>query len=415
MTAKLLDEIRRWLRPTAAAADEVAASQIDEQTAPSAFVIDDDEGICKFVAAVLATLGVETETFTTADAAVAALQHRSPGLIFLDIALKKSDAIDVIRGLGAERYGGIVQLMSGSDLTLLNDVCRIGERHGLHMCPPLSKPFRAETIRQIIQTANLNQQPAGKISLDEALSSGWLELWYQPKIDLRAMVLAGAEGLIRCRHPVHGVLAPAGWLPGASAHSLATLTEHVVTTALRDWDDFAAAGAHLHAAVNTSVAALASRNLASLIRDNRPKSDAWPGLILEVTEGDAVKDVPLMHEIATQLKIYGITLAIDDFGEGYSSFSRLREMPFAELKLDMSFVKNCANDNKNAAICKAVVDLAHNFGALAVAEGIDNASDLQAIHRMGCDIGQGYFFARPMPKAEFVSMLRQRVSRKMAS
>jgi EAL domain-containing protein (putative c-di-GMP-specific phosphodiesterase class I) len=188
-----------------------------------------------------------------------------------------------------------------------------------------------------------------------------------------------------------------------------------VTTALHDWDDFAAAGARLHAAVNTSVGALASLNLASLIRDNRPESDAWPGLILEVTEGDAVKDVPLMHEIATQLKIYGITLAIDDFGEGYSSFSRLRDMPFAELKLDMSFVKNCANDNKNAAICKAVVDLAHNFGAVAVAEGIDNASDLQAIHRMGCDIGQGFFFARPMPKAEFVSMLQQRANRKLAS
>jgi len=395
--------------------DQAVASQIDEQKVPRAFVIDDDEGISKFIATALATLEIETETFTTADTAVAALLHRSPSLIFLDIALKKSDAVDVIRSLGDVRYGGIVQLMSGSDLSLLDDVRRIGERHGLRMCPPVTKPIRAETIRKIIQAANLNHQPASKISLDDALSKGWLELWYQPKIDLRAMVLAGAEGLIRCRHPTHGVLAPGGWLPGASASSLATLTKHVVTTALRDWDDFAVAGARLHAAVNTSVGALASLNLASLIRDNRPKSDAWPGLILEVTEGDAVKDVPLMHEIATQLKIYGITLAIDDFGEGYSSFSRLREMPFAELKLDMSFVKNCAKDNKNAAICKAVVDLAHNFGALAVAEGIDNASDLQAIHRMGCDIGQGYFFARPMPKAEFVSMLQQRANRKMAS
>jgi len=332
MTGRLLDEFRRWLRPTASAVDQAAASQIVEQKAPSAFVIDDDEGICKFVSTVLATLRIEAETFTTADAAIAALRHQSPNLIFLDIALKKSDAVDVIRSLGAGRYPGVVQLMSGSDLTLLDDVRRIGDRHGLHMCAPLPKPFRAEAIRQIVQTAKLDHQPAGKISLDEALSSGWLELWYQPKIDLRAMVLAGAEGLIRCRHPVHGVLAPGGWLPGASASGLATLTKHVVTTALRDWDDFAAAGARLHAAVNTSVGALASLNLASLIRDNRPESDAWPGLILEITEGDAVKDVPLMHEIATQLKIYGITLAIDDFGEGYSSFSRLREMPFAELK-----------------------------------------------------------------------------------
>jgi EAL domain-containing protein (putative c-di-GMP-specific phosphodiesterase class I) len=415
MTGRLLEEIRRWLRPTPTAADQTAASPIGDQKAPIAFVIDDDESICKFVSKVIATLGLETAVFTSADAAVAALGDRSPKIIFLDIALKKSDAVDVIRSLGAMRYGGIVQLMSGSDLALLDDVRRIGERHGVHMYPPVTKPCRAETIRKIIQTANLTHQPGGKISLDDALSAGWLELWYQPKIDLRAMVLAGAEGLIRCRHPAHGVLTPGGWLPGAGTGGLATLTEYVVTAALRDWDEFAAAGTCLHAAVNTSVGALASLNLASLIRDNRPKSDKWPGLILEVTEGDAVKDVPLMHEIATQLKIYGITLAIDDFGEGYSSFSRLREMPFAELKLDMSFVKNCANDKRSAAICKAVIDLAHNFGALAVAEGIDNASDLQAIHRMSCDIGQGYFFARPMPKAEFVSLLQQRANQKMAS
>jgi len=131
MTGRLLDEFRRWLRPTASAVDQAAASQIVEQKAPSAFVIDDDEGICKFVSTVLATLRIENETFTTADTAIAALRHRSPNLIFLDIALKKSDAVDVIRSLGAGRYPGVVQLMSGSDLTLLDDVRRIGERHGL--------------------------------------------------------------------------------------------------------------------------------------------------------------------------------------------------------------------------------------------------------------------------------------------
>jgi len=413
MTGRLLEEIRRWLRPPAAAVNLAVPSQIDEQKAPSAFIIDDEEVICNLLSKVLATLDIRTEVFMTADAAIAALP-RSPDLIFLDAALKKSDAVDVIRSLGAERYRGIVQIRSGSDLTLLDDVCRIGERHGLHMLPPLSKPFRAESIPHV-RTTKLDRQSPSAISLDVALAKGWLELWYQPKIDLRAMALAGAEGLIRCRHPVHGILAPGGWLPGASATSLATLTEHVVTTALRDWNDFASAGVHLHASVNTSVGALASLSLTSLIRDNRPKSDKWPGLILEVTESDAVKDVPLMHEIATQLRIYGITLSIDDFGEGYSSFARLREIPFAELKLDMSFVKNCANDKKHAAICQAVIQLAHNFDAVAVAEGIDNASDLQAIHRMGCDIGQGFFFARPMPRAEFVSMLRQGVSKKMAS
>jgi EAL domain-containing protein (putative c-di-GMP-specific phosphodiesterase class I) len=93
----------------------------------------------------------------------------------------------------------------------------------------------------------------------------------------------------------------------------------------------------------------------------------------------------------------------------------LRELRFAELKLDRSFVKDCASDAKNAGICQAIVDLAHHFGALAVAEGLESAADLNAVHRMGCDMGQGYFLARPMPKADFIALIRDRMSRREAS
>ncbi len=122
-----------------------------------------------------------------------------------------------------------------------------------------------------------------------------------------------------------------------------------------------------------------------------------------------------MHEISTQLRIYGITFAIDDFGEGFSSFARLRDLPFAELKLDRSFVHGSGADSQNAGICAAIINLAHHFGAVAVAEGIETAADLQAVHRMGCDMGQGYFLARPMPKESFINLLRQRSLQKQAS
>ena len=158
----------------------------------------------------------------------------------------------------------------------------------------------------------------------------------------------------------------------------------------------------LHTAVNTSIGALANLQLPALIRENRSKSADWPGLILEVTESEVVKDVALMHEIATQLRIYGITFAIDDFGEGFSSFARLRDIPFAELKLDRSFVKDSGTDERNAGICQTIINLAHNFGALAVAEGIENAADLQAVHRMGCDIGQGFLLGAPDAEGEFL-------------
>lgn len=380
------------------------------------FVIDDEVGICRFVAMTVEGLGLEAASYHNVQDAIAALERGHPDMIFLDLALEGSDAVEMLRLLGERRYSGVIQLMSGSSPGLLGDVRRIGARHGLQMREPLEKPFRAEAVRRAVTSAQremprettLSVKPALEVSLHEALDKSWLELWYQPKIDLRSRALVGAEGLIRCRHPEHGLLAPGAFLPGASEESLLALTNCVVLTALRDWHYFADAGASLRIAVNASAGALASVTLAALIRESRPKRTDWPGLILEVPEGEVIKDVALFHEIATQLRIYGITLAIDDFGEGFSSFARLRELPFSELKLDRGFVDGCADDTKNSGICRAVIALAHHFGVAAVAEGLETLADAYVVRDMGCDVGQGYVFARPMPKSSLLSALGDR-------
>ena len=122
---------------------------------------------------------------------------------------------------------------------------------------------------------------------------------------------------------------------------------------------------------------------------HRPQSEKWPGLILELTEDQIVRDLPAIRQIAKEFKTSAIALAIDEFGAGYSSFSSLRDLPFTELKLHALFVKNCAVDVTNAAICQTAIDLAHRFGSVVVAEGIDAIADLQALIVMGCDLGQG--------------------------
>jgi EAL domain-containing protein (putative c-di-GMP-specific phosphodiesterase class I) len=150
-----------------------------------------------------------------------------------------------------------------------------------------------------------------------------------------------------------------------------------------------------------------------MVRENRPKSDRWPGLILEVTEDQVVRDISLAHEIATQLKIYDIVLAIDDFGTGYSHLARLRELPFGELKLDRNLVANCGDDSTSAALCQTSIDLAHRFGSIAVAEGIEKNSELETLLRMRCDLGQGFLFAPPLPIDRFVGLLKQRAQKKV--
>jgi EAL domain-containing protein (putative c-di-GMP-specific phosphodiesterase class I) len=254
-------------------------------------------------------------------------------------------------------------------------------------------------------------EPRPRIEIDEALHQGWFEMWYQPKIDLKRKCLAGAEALARIRHPQYGVLLPATFLPGGADGSIARLTEHALIATLTNWTMFEEAGFNLHLAINVPVGVLLKLPIPELVDRHRPKSERWPGIILEVTEDQIVRDMKLAQEIAAKLRVSGIQIAIDDFGAGYSSFSSLRELPFVELKLDSSFVKNCATDATNAAICQTAVDLAHRFGSAAVAEGIENAADLQALLVMGCDFGQGVLIAPPMPQERFLDLLRQRMSK----
>jgi EAL domain-containing protein (putative c-di-GMP-specific phosphodiesterase class I) len=243
------------------------------------------------------------------------------------------------------------------------------------------------------------------------LREAWLELWYQPKIDIKQRCLAGAEALMRIRHPDQGIRLPESFLPGAGDDIMARLTEHALLTVLRDWTIFDAAGFNLRLSINVPVHLLVRVPIAKIVTENRPKADYWPGLIVEVTEDQFVRDIRRSQEIAANLRVSGISVAIDDFGAGYSSFSSLRELSFAELKINRSFVTGCATEPTNAAICQTAIDLAHRFGSAAVAEGIETVADLQAMQIMGCDFGQGHLIAPPLPIKEFMALLQQRMNK----
>jgi EAL domain-containing protein (putative c-di-GMP-specific phosphodiesterase class I) len=233
------------------------------------------------------------------------------------------------------------------------------------------------------------------ISISDALSNGWLDIWYQPKIDLRRKCLAGAEAFTYMHHAQAGLLRPEDISGALNEDGMTRLTEHALVTVLQHWTEFFAAGFKMRISVNVPATALSMLSINALITTHRPQSDSWSGLILEMTEDQIVRDVELTQHIANELKAGGIALAIDEFGAGYSSFSNLRGLPFAELKLHKSFVRNCAIDVTNAAICQTAIDLAHRLGSAAVAVGIESAADLQSVTVMGCDIGQGLLLAPP--------------------
>jgi EAL domain-containing protein (putative c-di-GMP-specific phosphodiesterase class I) len=394
------------------AATSEAEAPASEARAPLCFVVDADASIRHFLSLILHGAGIDTEELPDGQAVRPALTQRQPKLVFLNIALESSDAIECVLALSRAGYTGAVQLMSNRGSAVLAHVKSIGEQHHLRMLPVLKKPFETSMVLKVLQELRIGEPPAvaGRIDLEEALRNRWIEFWYQPKIDLRKKQLVGVEAFARARHPQDGVLMPSAFMPGASEGDLVRLSEQALDQALKASLNFCKLGVNLRLAVNIPINALVKVPVADIVQSHRAKFEKWPGVIIDVIEEQIVSDLPLANDIAKKLQHLDVRLAVDDFGRGYSSLVRLKDLPFAELKLDRAFVTDCGSDKVNAPLCKTVIDLAHNFGSIAVAVGIEKASDALALVSMGCDYGQGFLLGQPMPEERFISLLRQRAN-----
>ena len=378
--------------------------------APLCFVVDSDASIRHFLSLVLHGVGVDTEEFAHGKSIEAALGIREPNLVFLNIVLESSEAIETVIALGRRGYSGHIQLMSARGSAVLAHVKSIGEQHRLQMLPVLKKPFETSAVIKILQELKLGDPPAiaGRVDLEEALKKNWIEFWYQPKIDLRKKQLVGVEAFARARHPSNGVLLPNAFMPGARESAVLELSELALTQSLSASQKFATLGANVRLSVNMPVSALTKLPLAEIVQTERTKFERWPGLIIDIPEDQIISETALANETMKKLRPLDVQLAVDHFGRGYGALARLKESPFAEFKLDRAFVTDAGTDKVNAPLCKTVIDLAHNFGSTAVAIGIERASDALALVSMGCDYGQGFLLGQPMPEERFISLLRQR-------
>jgi EAL domain-containing protein (putative c-di-GMP-specific phosphodiesterase class I)/ActR/RegA family two-component response regulator len=384
-----------------------------------AFVLDDEPKIAAVVGQVLQSSGYESQQFCEPTPFLVEVRAAPPHLIVLDLALGKSDAVEIMRHLAVLKYRGKVLLMSGRDEVMLSDMEKVGQRHGLVMLPPLQKPFRGHDLKNRIaqpvsDKAAMAEDSAAKtgaaksgvaMSLRDALRNDCLELWYQPKIELKSLSVCGAEALLRARHPEHGVVAPSGLLPQAGDPLYAPLSKFVIERSISDWKRLARESRPLKLAVNIPISVAASADFISVIREHVPADPRFPGLIVEITEDEIIRDLDRIQEVATQLKLYNVRLAIDDFGSAYSSLSRLRDLPCIELKLDRSFVSGCSVDGSKMLLCSAAIDLAHGFGLTVCAEGVEDAEDLRVLIEMRCDTAQGFLFAKPLPFERFLQKL----------
>ena len=245
-----------------------------------------------------------------------------------------------------------------------------------------------------------------RAALDSPDGSG-VEMHYQPQVAIDTGEVVGVEALLRWSHPVHGAVRPAELIRIAEhTDVMRRLTLHIIDEVLERLAKWSTAGVRLRASINISIRDLhtgeVAERLARRLREYQLPADR---LQLEITEGALMADPQRVLATIAALDRLGVAVSLDDFGTGYSSLQHLRRLPLAEVKVDRSFVLGMATDADDAAIVTSIVTLARSLGLRVVAEGVEDKQTWQRLAAAGCHVGQGWFYARPMPADELLAWL----------
>lgn len=245
--------------------------------------------------------------------------------------------------------------------------------------------------------------------LRHAVECQQLELWYQPKLDLRSGRVDAVEALLRWRHPALGLIPPDDFIPAAERTGLVhAITAWVLKTALRQAKTWKDQGLRLNLAVNISMSNLREPNFFDqVVRELQLNSLAPGDITLEVTESAAMLDVTQTVQALGQLKRLGLRISLDDFGTGHASLAHLHRLPVDEIKLDKTFVQNLP-DAHSLSIAAVTVILAREFGLKTVAEGVEGQENVRLLAELGFDQVQGYHVSEPLPVAELEAWIAAR-------
>lgn len=228
-------------------------------------------------------------------------------------------------------------------------------------------------------------------------------LYYQPKFDIATGVIVGAEALVRWLHPDRGFIAPGGFMPTVEQLPIGRdLTNFILDRAIEKLATWQQLERRLVVSVNLSARDVNDPDLPVLIAAMAEQHGAdLSGLVVELTEGNALTNEARAIETLTRLRGLGCGVAVDDFGTGYASMSYLARLPATELKIDQSFVMKVLDDTQAANLVRHCVDIGHSLAMSVTAEGIETTAVLAALADLGCDTGQGYLVSRPLPDSDF--------------
>jgi diguanylate cyclase (GGDEF)-like protein len=259
----------------------------------------------------------------------------------------------------------------------------------------------------------MHQQAMARLKIEgdlrQALDRKEFRLAYQPIIDLAEGRVAGFESLLRWQHPENGLMKPDGFLEIATElglmKSIGEWTIREACRQLKTWQDQFPRIRPMTVSVNCSIQHFAQDHLALIKTITEHTGLDASSLKIEITESEMMKSPEAVSKVLADMKAQQIDTCLDDFGTGYSSLSHLQQLAIRFLKIDQSFVRRLGTEDDALAIVKTIIALAHQLGRQVIAEGVETAEHLVILRSLGCEYGQGYFFAKPLVPEEITTLL----------
>jgi EAL domain-containing protein (putative c-di-GMP-specific phosphodiesterase class I) len=334
--------------------------------------------------------------------------------IVLDLSLGSEDGLEVLPLVARFNSTAVVVLASSFDGRILASSQRVASGLGLRVAGVLRKPILPTALQRL-----LRQAPPGQIAADDttlsippeqlrlALAAGQIKPWFQPKISLATGAVVGAEALARWIPSDGRSVSPAAFIPVAEQSGLVgVLTDTILDQALVACAQWRAKRPDCSVAVNLSPLLLDDPALTDRIEQTLQAHGVPPSaLVLEITESNGIPDTPCATEILTRLRIRGVNLSIDDFGTGHSSLLSLVHMPFNEMKIDQTFVREAVHNRDSRKVVRASASLGRELGLDVVAEGVETEVMAQLVQEAGCHVVQGFLYGPAVPLQIFEAQL----------
>lgn len=376
-------------------------------------IIDDEPRVREFFCDAAEEAGFDAYQAGNKSEFAAIYDRAEPTAILLDLTMPDTDGIEFLKELSERKCTAPIILASGKDERVLATAERLGRMFGLNMRGVLQKPVTVPALEAALEPLKEDSvaEPWSPSpgALNDAVEANQITAFFQPKVDLQkqGFPIVGSEALIRWRHPAHGLIAPDEFLPMAEEEGLINLLTDVVlkhvVAQLQRWRDM---GVALPVSVNLSPRQLTDLTLPDRIADLLADAGLDSSLlIVEVTENAAMADIKAATEILTRLRLKDIAVSLDDFGAGYSSLVEIYRLPLSELKIDRSLVVDLADDEGARVVLKAIAALARELGLSVCVEGVETASCAEFLQSIGCDKGQGFHFAKPLPAEDYSALL----------